>query len=84
MIKLQIKDTTSGKEVNFEAENYTAEECGRMIIQLATYMHGGPLNKNGVQRIPRDAPSSVKRTEEPIHTDVMTGNVKQFQGDKKL
>ncbi|XNN69475.1 hypothetical protein ACLM2U_17125 [Bacillus pumilus] len=40
MIKLQIKDSTTGKEVNFEADNYTAEECGRMIIQLATYMHG--------------------------------------------
>ena len=47
MIKLQIKDSITGKEVNFEAENYTAEECGRMIIQLTTYMHGGPLNKNG-------------------------------------
>lgn len=73
MIKLQIKDTTTGKEVNFEAENYTAEECGRMIIQLATYMHGGPLNKNGVQRIPRDAPSPFRKTEEAIHTDIVKG-----------
>ncbi|WP_342495719.1 hypothetical protein MHB69_14635 [Bacillus sp. FSL K6-0994] len=70
MIKLQIKNSNTGKEVNFEAENYTAEECGRMIIQLATYMHGGPLNKNGVQRIPRSVPSPVRRTEEAIHTDI--------------
>ncbi|KIL23755.1 hypothetical protein B4127_2688 [Bacillus pumilus] len=41
-----------------------------MILQLATYMHGGPLNKNGVQRIPRSVPSPVRRTEEAIHTDI--------------
>ncbi|USD81967.1 hypothetical protein M5E02_14515 [Bacillus safensis] len=73
MIKLQIKNSNTGKEVNFEAENYTAEECGRMIIQLTTYMHGGALNKNGVQRIPRDAPSPVRRTEDAIHTDIVKG-----------
>lgn len=73
MIKLQIKDTTTGKEVNFEADNYKAADCSRLIMQLAAYMHEGPSNKNGVQRIPRDVPSPVRRTEEAIHTDIVKG-----------
>ncbi|EKF34344.1 hypothetical protein [Bacillus xiamenensis] len=84
MIKLQIKDSTSGKEVNFEADNYKAADCNRLIMQLAAYMHGGPLNINTSQSARRVAPPSVKRTEEPIHTDIVTSQIKRFQEDQDV
>lgn len=84
MIKLQIKDSTTGKEVNFEADNYKAADCNRLIIQLAAYMHGGPLNINASQSVGRVAPPSVKRTEEPIHTDIVTSQIKRFQENQDV
>lgn len=84
MIKLQIKDSTSGKEVNFEADNYKAADCNRLIMQLAAYMHGGPLNINTSQSAGRVAPPSVKRTEEPIHTDIVTSQIKRFQENQDV
>ncbi|WP_342501553.1 hypothetical protein [Bacillus sp. FSL W7-1085] len=84
MIKLQIKDSTSGKEVNFEADNYKAADCNRLIMQLAAYMHGGPLNINTSHSDGRVAPSSVKRTEEPIHTDIVTSQIKRFQENQDV
>ncbi|MED5223175.1 hypothetical protein [Bacillus safensis] len=82
MIKLQIKDTTSGKEVNFEADNYTAEEFGQLITKLDMYMHRGSLNPNGRQRDSVVAPSSVNRAIEPTHTDKATNHIKPFHQDQ--
>lgn len=84
MIKLQIKDSITGKEVNFEAENYTAEEVGQLITKLDMYMHRGSLNPNGRQRASAVAPSSVNRAIEPIHTDIVTSQIKRFQEDRDV
>lgn len=84
MIKLQIKDSTTGKEVNFEADNYKAADCSRLIMQLAAYMHGGPLNINASQSVSRVVPPPVKMTEESIHTDIVTNQIKRFQEDQSM
>ncbi|KLV22714.1 hypothetical protein [Bacillus altitudinis] len=73
MIKLQIKDSTSGKEVNFEADNYKAADCNRLIMQLAAYMHGGPLNINTSQSAGRVAPPSI-----------VTSQIKRFQENQDV
>ncbi|MEE3679085.1 hypothetical protein V2J31_15855 [Bacillus safensis] len=84
MIKLQIQDFSNGKEVNFEADNYTAEEVGQLITKLDMYMHRGSLNPNGRQRASAVAPSSVNRAIEPIHTDFVTSQIKRFQEDRDV
>ncbi|MCW1837347.1 hypothetical protein [Bacillus xiamenensis] len=84
MIKLQIQDFSNGKEVNFEADNYTAEEVGQLITKLDMYMHRGSLNPNGRQRASAVAPSSVNRAIEPTHTDKATNHSKPFHQDQSM
>ncbi|MDR4995360.1 hypothetical protein RGT17_08920 [Bacillus altitudinis] len=84
MIKLQIQDFSNGKEVNFEADNFTAEEVGQLITKLDMYMHRGSLNPNGRQRASAVAPSSVNRAIEPIHTDIVTNHSKPFHQDQSM
>ncbi|MEK4788364.1 MULTISPECIES: hypothetical protein [Bacillus] len=78
MIKLQIQDFSNGKEVNFEADNYTAEEFCQLITKLDMYLHRGSLNPNGRQRASAVAPSPVNRAIEPTHTDKATNHSKPF------
>ncbi|MGM0964699.1 MAG: hypothetical protein ACQEWS_07805 [Bacillota bacterium] len=84
MIKLQIKDSTTGKEVNFEADNYTAVEFGQLITKLDMYMHRGSFNPNERQRASAVAPSSVNRAIEPTHTDKATNHSKPFHQDQSM
>ncbi|WP_144500300.1 hypothetical protein [Bacillus pumilus] len=78
MIKLQIQDFSNGKEVNFEADNYTAEEFCQLITKLDMYLHRGSLNPNGRQRASAVASSSVNRAIEPTHTDKAINHSKPF------
>ncbi|QRF83741.1 hypothetical protein JNE42_01095 [Bacillus altitudinis] len=84
MIKLQIQDFSNGKEVNFEADNYTAEEFGQLLTKLDMYMHRGSLNPNGRQRASAVAPSTVNRAIEPTHTDKATNHSKPFHQDQSM
>ncbi|MCA0163282.1 hypothetical protein [Bacillus sp. RAR_M1_44] len=84
MIKLQIKDSTTGKEVNFEADNYTAVEFGQLITKLDMYMHRGSFNPNERQRASAVATSSVNRAIEPTHTDKATNHSKPFHQDQSM
>ncbi|QII25939.1 hypothetical protein G3M80_15540 [Bacillus altitudinis] len=84
MIKLQIQDFSNGKEVNFEADNYTAEEVSQLITKLDMYMHRGSLNPNGRQRASAVVSSSVNRAIEPTNTDKATNQSKPFHQDQSM